>query len=85
MTFWTNSMYLLDLASRFHQVEMHPDDIEKTAFSTENGHYEYLHIPFGLKNASATFQRVTDNILRGIQKEKCLVYTDNIIVFLNIT
>ncbi|KAJ3641818.1 hypothetical protein Zmor_028291 [Zophobas morio] len=62
------SMYFttLDLASGFHQVEMHPDDIEKTAFSTENGHYEFLRMPFGLKNAPAIFQRVMDNILRGI-------------------
>ena len=77
------SMYFttLDLASGFHQVEMHPDDIEKTAFSTENGHYEFLRMPFGLKNAPATFQRVMDNILRGIQNEKCLVYLDDIIIF----
>ncbi|EFA12120.1 Retrovirus-related Pol polyprotein from transposon 17.6-like Protein [Tribolium castaneum] len=71
----------LDLASGFHQVQMNPDDIEKTAFSTENGHYEYLRMPFGLKNAPATFQRVMDNILRGIQNKKCFVYLDDIIIF----
>lgn len=71
----------LDLASGFHQIQMHESDIEKTAFSTEHGHYEYLRMPFGLKNAPATFQRVMDNILRGIQNEKCLVYLDDIIVF----
>ncbi|EEZ99857.1 Retrovirus-related Pol polyprotein from transposon 17.6-like Protein [Tribolium castaneum] len=71
----------LDLASGFHQVQMNPDDIEKTAFSTENGHYEYLRMPFGLKNAPATFQRVMDNILREIQNEKYLVYLDDIIIF----
>ncbi|EEZ99859.1 Retrovirus-related Pol polyprotein from transposon 17.6-like Protein [Tribolium castaneum] len=71
----------LDLASGFHQVQMNPDDIEKTAISTENGHYEYLRMPFGLKNAPATFQRVMDNILKEIQNEKCLVYLDDIIIF----
>lgn len=71
----------LDLASGFHQIQMHEDDIEKTAFNTENGHYEFLRMPFGLKNAPATFQRVMDNILRGIQNEKCLVYLDDIIVY----
>ncbi|KXZ75732.1 Retrovirus-related Pol polyprotein from transposon 17.6-like Protein [Tribolium castaneum] len=71
----------LDLASGFHQVQMNRDDIEKTAFSTENSHYKYLRMPFGLKNAPATFQRVMDNILRGIQNEKCLVYLDDIIIF----
>lgn len=71
----------LDLASGFHQIEMAEDDIQKTAFNTENGHYEYVRMPFGLKNAPATFQRVMDNILRGIQNEKCLVYLDDIIIF----
>lgn len=71
----------LDLASGFHQIEMDENDIAKTAFNTENGHYEYLRMPFGLKNAPATFQRVMDNILRGIQNEKCLVYLDDIIIF----
>lgn len=71
----------LDLASGFHQIEMAQNDIEKTAFSTENGHFEYLRMPFGLKNAPATFQRVMDNILRGIQNEHCLVYLDDIIVY----
>lgn len=71
----------LDLASGFHQIQMHKDDIAKTAFSCENGHYEYLRMPFGLKNAPATFQRVMDNILRGIQNEKCAVYLDDVIVY----
>lgn len=57
------------------------EDVQKTAFSTENGHYEFLRMPFGLKNAPSTFQRVMDNILRGIQNEKCLVYLDDIIIF----
>lgn len=71
----------LDLASGFHQIEMKEEDIPKTAFSTESGHFEYLRMPFGLKNAPATFQRVMDSILRGIQNEKCLVYLDDIIIF----
>lgn len=71
----------LDLASGFHQIEMDAADIPKTAFNTENGHYEFTRMPFGLKNAPATFQRVMDNILRGLQNEQCLVYLDDIIVF----
>lgn len=59
----------LDLANGFHQIEMDPEDIQKTAFSTENGHYELKRMPFGLKNAPSTFQRVMDNILRGFQNE----------------
>lgn len=70
----------LDLASGFHQIEMNPEDIPKTAFNVENGHYEYVRMPFGLKNAPATFQRVMDNVLRGLQNEFCLVYLDDIII-----
>lgn len=76
-----NYFTTLDLASGYHQVEMHPPDIEKTAFNVENGHYEFLRMPFGLKNAPSTFQRTMDNILRGIQNEFCLVYLDDIIIF----
>ena len=71
----------LDLASGYHQIEMNPKDVEKTAFNTENGHFEFLRMPFGLKNAPATFQRVIDNVLRGLNNEICLVYLDDIIVF----
>lgn len=71
----------LDLASGFYQVEMNPDDVHKTAFNVENGHFEFLRMPMGLKNSPSTFQRVMDNVLRGLQNVICLVYLDDIIVF----
>lgn len=71
----------LDLASGFHQVEVEKADIPKTAFSVENGHYEFLRMPFGLKNAPSTFQRVMDNVLREHIGVICLVYMDDIIIF----
>lgn len=71
----------LDLASGFYQVEMDTSDIPKTAFNVEHGHFEYLRMPMGLKNSPSTFQRVMDNVLRGLQNEICLVYLDDIIVF----
>lgn len=73
--------FTLDLASVFHQIEIQPKDIEKTAFSTEEGHFEYTRMPFGLKNAPATFQRVMDNVLTGLTGDHCLVYLDDIIVY----
>lgn len=72
---------VLDLASGFHKIEVDSDDVQKTAFSTERGHYEYKRMPFGLRNAPSTFQRVMDNILRGLQDETCLVYLDDIIIY----
>lgn len=71
----------LDLASGFHQIEVDSRDIAKTAFNVENGHYEFLRMPFGLKNAPSTFQRVMDNVLREHIGVRCLVYMDDIIVF----
>lgn len=71
----------LDLASGFYQVEMNPEDIPKTAFNVEHGHFEFLRMPMGLKNSPSTFQRVMDNVLRELQNTICLVYLDDIIVF----
>lgn len=77
------SMYFstLDLASGFHQIEMDPRDVCKTAFSVDGGHFEFVRMPFGLKNAPSTFQRVMDNVLKDLIGTVCLVYLDDIIVY----
>lgn len=71
----------LDLASGFHQINMKKSDQQKTAFSTPLGHYEYTRMPFGLKNAPATFQRLMNSILTGLQGLECFVYIDDIVVY----
>lgn len=71
----------IDLAQGFHQIEMDPTSIEKTAFSVNNGLYEYVRMPFGLKNAPSTFQRVMDNILKEHLNRCCFVYMDDVIIF----
>jgi len=76
-----NYFTTIDLAKGFHQIEMDPESVSKTAFSTKHGHYEYLRMPFGLKNAPATFQRCMNDILRPLLNKHCLVYLDDIIVF----
>lgn len=60
---------------------MSPEDIPKTAFTVEGGHFEYVRMPFGLKNAPATFQRVMDSVLKGLVGKIYLVYLDDIIIF----
>ena len=72
---------VLDLASGFHQIPMHPSDAHKTAFSTPHGHFEFDRMPFGLKNAPATFQRLMDQTLCGLQGVELFVYMDDIVIY----
>nr|AEV42076.1 putative polyprotein [Pineapple bacilliform CO virus] len=69
-----------DLKSGFHQVAMHPDSVPWTAFWVINGLYEWLVMPFGLKNAPAVFQRKMDHCFRGTE-DFIAVYIDDILVF----
>jgi len=52
----------LDAFSRYNQIKMHPRDECKTAFMTETSCYCYTVMPFGLKNAGATYQRLMDRV-----------------------
>ena len=73
----------LDLKSGLWQIKM--DDLSKhdTAFTVSNlGFFEGNHMPFGLCNAPATFQRFMQNCLRELNLTYCLIYLDNIVVFL---
>ena len=74
---------VFDLASGFHQIKMSPEDSHKTAFSTPYGHYEFDRMPFGLKNAPATFQRIMDLVLTGLQGTELFVYLDDIVLYAN--
>lgn len=72
---------VLDLKSGFHQIPLRESDIEKTSFSINNGKYEFVRLPFGLKNAPAIFQRTLDDILNEYIGKFCQVYVDDIIIY----
>ncbi|UYV84686.1 hypothetical protein LAZ67_X003094 [Cordylochernes scorpioides] len=71
----------MDLQSGYWQIDVEESDREKTAFITPDGLYEFKVMPFGLCNAPATFERMIDNLLKGLKWPICLCYLDDIIVF----
>lgn len=71
---------ILDLASGYHQIQMEPKDISKSAFTAMDEHYEFVRMLFGLTNAPATVQRVMNNALGDLRGRCYLVYLDDIIV-----
>ena len=71
----------LDLTSGYWQIPMEDSSIQKTAFCTHNGNWEFTRMPFGLKNAPALFQRTMNRVLTGLIGKICFVYLDDIVIF----
>lgn len=62
---------------------MEEKDKDKTAFVTRKGLFQFKVMPFGLTCAPATFERLMETVLAGLQWDICLVYLNNIIVIGN--
>ena len=71
----------IDMASGYWQVPMAEEDIEKTAFVTHAGLYEYTVASFGLSTVPETYQRLIDKLIAGLRWRICVAYLDDIVVW----
>jgi len=72
---------LLDEFSGFNQILIHPDDQDKIIFTTPWGTFKYVKMPFGLKNAGATFQRAMDIAFAKEIHDFLVIYLDDLTAF----
>ena len=73
----------IDLRQGYHQIRIAEADVEKTAFRTRYGHYEYLVLPFGLTNAPATFMGLMNEVFRPLLDKSVVIYLDDILDLLS--
>jgi hypothetical protein len=71
----------LDLYNGYWQVEVDKDSIEKTAFSTPDGHWECLRMSFVLANAPSTFLRLMTEVLDGLLNKICQLFLDDVFLY----
>jgi hypothetical protein len=74
----SNIFTIVDLRQGFNQIVLTAKDRKKTTFHGSNKLWEWLVMPFGLKNALVFFQRVMDQVLKGVDFLKC--YIDDVLV-----
>ena len=70
----------LDAFQGYHQIPLALDDQEKTAFVTPVGNYHYKVMPFGLKNAGSTYQRMMTRMFESLLGKNMKIYIDDMVV-----
>eukprot|EP00253_Pinus_taeda_P002958 PITA_02958 len=71
----------IDLKLGYHQVQIDPSDVWKTAFKAKEGLFEWLVMPFELTNDPANFMKLMDDILWPFNNSFVVVYLDEILIF----
>ena len=71
----------LDITKAYHHIEIDPESIHKTAFVTNQGQYEFLRLPFGLKCAPSFFQRTISRLFQKYNLTNTLNYFDDVIIY----